>query len=48
MAKVRPKKEKKPYMGRIPVPKPDFEFKSKKRYSRKKKYKPDWRDYARS
>lgn len=29
----------KPYMGRIPVAKPDFELKDKKKYSRKKKHK---------
>lgn len=41
------KGRKKPYMGRIPVPKSDFALKDKKRYSRKQKHKKRF-DYDRN
>jgi hypothetical protein len=33
------KKRKKPYLGRIPIPRPGTGFKDKNKYSRKEKHK---------
>ena len=40
---VSKKQARKPYMGRVPIPRPGAEHKDKKRYNRKRKHKKDWR-----